>query len=112
MAAAADAEDEVIKMKEKIKNKISKGIVILTIAALLSLVGVMAEPVYSGCGMMGYGYNGSAYPGIFGFGTGMMLFVFVIWTLVIVSLILFVIWMTKQINKKENREIRNNKLRK
>jgi uncharacterized membrane protein len=90
------------------KNKISKGIVILTMAALLGLVVVMADPnLTGGCGMMGYGYTGIA-----GFGTGMMLFGFVIWTLIIVSLVLFVVWMTKQINKKEIRETRNNKMRK
>lgn len=70
--------------------------VLLGVIVLLVLLG--------GYGMMGYGSSAYGYDGMIGmmygsYGTGMMFFGWLYGILVLVALVLFIVWLVKQIQK-------------
>jgi len=69
------------------------GIVMLIIFSSVGIVSADIGDNYQGCGMMrmmNWGY----------FGIGMWFFMVIVWLLVVTALILFILWLIKQINKK------------
>ena len=74
-------------------------LIVLGIVLLLFLVG--------GFGMMGFGTYEYGYRGMmgmmYGYGNGMMFFGWLYGILIIVALILFIVWLIKQIQKPNRR---------
>lgn len=64
----------------------------LLLVVLISLIGVVSADNGYGCGMMS-GFTGS-------YGTGMMLFSWLFGIAVLVALVLLIVWLLKQIQKK------------
>lgn len=60
--------------------------------------------IFGGYGMMGYGRTGYGFGGMMGmmygtYGSGMMFFGWIYGALILIALVLFIMWLSKQIQK-------------
>jgi len=66
--------------------------IILVLLAVMSLIGLVSAQSYNGCNMAGMMYGS--------YGSGIMLFSWLIGLAILVALVLFIVWLIKQIQKK------------
>jgi len=69
-----------------------KKIIFGILASFVALIGLVSAQSYNGCNMAGMMYGS--------YGSGIMLFSWLIGLAILVALVLFIVWLIKQVQKK------------